>query len=98
MGLMYVPVVCMVLTGLSSIALDFSSSHTATLILASIVVSVAGMCISLTAGIAVELFPTNIRYVQRIQTERKCSEFQSRNICEVILCSYAMPFVTVGWL
>jgi len=54
--------------GVSAIVLNYASSYTMTLVLVCIVVSFSGLCISIVSGIAVEIFPTNLRWVRQWKT------------------------------
>ncbi|XP_034250429.1 synaptic vesicle glycoprotein 2B-like isoform X2 [Thrips palmi] len=54
-------IVCMWVTGVSAIAVNFVGSYEAILALACVVIALTGMCIAHISSIVVDLFPTNYR-------------------------------------
>lgn len=56
------PVASLFLTGACGLGLEFVDSSLGFLVLACIVCAVTEMCISLFSSVAVEMFPTHLRY------------------------------------
>lgn len=54
-------IVCMWVTGVSAVAMNFVGSYEAILTLACVVIALTGMCIAHISSIVVDLFPTNVR-------------------------------------